>query len=80
MENRDVALLIVGKPDVFRMKIFQNVSTGRGDMILEEEQLLQPVRKADSDAATEKFMAAMKAAWERGDIIIPGRDEDEYVM
>lgn len=80
MDDRDIALLIIGKPDGFRMKIFQNVSTGRGDMILEEEQLMQPVRKSDSDAATEKFMSTMKAAWERGDIIIPGRDEEEYVL
>ncbi len=79
MENNAIALLIAGKNEAFRQKIFSNVSTGRGDMILEEEQLLLPVRKSDSDSATRSFLAVMRAAWERGDLFIPDRDEDEYV-
>ncbi len=80
MDDRKIALLIAGKKEGFRQKIFQNVSTGRGDMILEEEQLILPVRKTDSDIATSQFMAAMRCAWEKGDLFIPGRDEEEYVL
>ncbi len=79
MEDGDIAVLIAGKDEKFRDKIFKNVSKIRGAEILEEEQLKLPVKKTESVAATDKFMSAMRAAWERGDLIILGRD-DEYVM
>ena len=79
MEDGDIAILIAGKDEKFRDKIFKNVSKIRGAEILEEEQLKLPVKKTESVAATNKFMSAMRAAWERGELIIVGRD-DEYVM
>ena len=72
-------MLIAGKDEKFRDKIFSNISKIRGAEILEEEQLKLPVKKTESKAITDKFMNAMRSAWERGDLIIAGRD-DEYVL
>lgn len=79
MEDGDIAVLIAGKDEKFRDKIFSNISKIRGAEILEEEQLKLPVKKTESKAITDKFMNAMRSAWERGDLIIAGRD-DEYVL
>lgn len=79
MDNGEIAVLIAGKDENFRNKIFSNISKIRGVEVLEEEQLKLPVKKTESVAVTDKFMGAMRAAWERGDLIIAGRD-DEYVV
>lgn len=80
MSEKDIAYLIAGKTDPFRAKILHNVSTGRGDTILEEEQLHKPMLRRDCDDMTNKFLAAMRAAYEQGKYKISGRDEDEYIL
>ena len=79
MPDEDVAVLIAGKDEKFRAKIFSNISKIRGAQILEEEQLKLPVKKSESRTVTDKFMNAMRSAWERGEFIVAGRDE-EYVL
>jgi flagellar motor switch protein FliG len=79
MNNRDAAYLIAGKNDLFRSKILRNVSTGRGDAILEEEQLHKPMLRRDCDEMTNKFLGTLRSAYEQGKFKISGRDEDEYV-
>lgn len=78
-QDVEIAYIIAGKKDNFRMKIFSNLSTGRGDLVLEEEQLRKPMLKADVDKATNRFFTDMRRAWERGDLFIKGRDDDIYV-
>jgi flagellar motor switch protein FliG len=80
MSGKDIAYLIAGKPDTFRAKILHNVSTGRSDMILEEEQLHKPMLRRDCDDVTNKFLGAMRSAYEQGKLRITGRDKDEYVV
>ncbi|MCR4940963.1 MAG: flagellar motor switch protein FliG [Treponemataceae bacterium] len=79
MPDDEIAILIVGKNDKFRLKILSNISKIRGAQILEEEQLKLPVKKIESRAVTDKFMNDMRTAWENGNLIISGRD-DEYVF
>lgn len=79
MSDSDLAVLIAGKDESFRSKIFSNISKIRGAEILEEEQLKLPIKKSESLALTNKFMSDMRSAWERGGLIIAGRD-DEYVF
>lgn len=78
-QDVEIAYIIAGKKDNFRMKIFSNLSTTRGDQVLEEEQLRKPMLKADVDAATNRFFTDMRRAWEKGDLFITGRDDDIYV-
>ena len=79
MSDDNIALLIAGKEEDFRAKILQNMSKGRGDTVLEEEQLKIPIRKKESDEATQSFFAVLRRAWEEGKLTIKGRDDDVYV-
>ncbi|MGI5172516.1 flagellar motor switch protein FliG [Treponema sp. OMZ 840] len=79
MSDEHIAVLIAGKEEKFRTKILQNMSKGRGDTVLEEEQLKIPVRKKDSDEVTHTFFSALRRAWEEGRLVIKGRDDDVYV-
>ena len=80
MENRDVAILILKKSDEFREKILSNVSKNRRADILEEEAVLGVVTKADSERLTSQFYAVLRRAWEKGDLRVKGRDEDEIFV
>ena len=79
MTDVDIAYLIAGKDESFRNKILLNISRGRGDLILEEEQLHKPMRKKDCDDITNSFLAIMRTAFETGKLIIRGRNEEIYV-
>jgi flagellar motor switch protein FliG len=79
MSDRDAAYLIAGKTDLFRSKILRNVSTGRGDAILEEEQLHKPMLRRDCDEVTNKFLGTLRSAYEQGKFKISGRDENDYI-
>lgn len=78
-QDVEIAYIVAGKKENFRMKIFSNISTTRGDQVLEEEQLHKPMLKSDVDAATNKFFTDMRRAWEKGDLFIKGRDDEIYV-
>ena len=80
MENRDIAILILKKSDEFREKILSNVSKNRRADILEEEAVLGVVTKADSERLTSQFYAVLRRAWEKGDLRVKGRDEDEIFV
>lgn len=79
MSEVEIAYLIAGKPDNFRIKILQNISKTRGDIVLEEETLHKPMRKQDCDTVTNKFFGTLRRAWEDGALVIIGRDDDVYV-
>jgi flagellar motor switch protein FliG len=79
MRDEDVVLLIAGKNAEFREKILRNMSKGRGDRLLEDEQLKKPFKRADVDAATADFFSRLRAAWEDGTLSVSGRDADEWV-
>lgn len=79
MSEKEIAYLIAGKAEPFRKKILYNVSKGRGDTVLEEEQLAKPMSKRDCDDVTGKFLGAMRSAYEQGKFKIDGRDDGEYV-
>ena len=78
MQDEDVVLLIAGKERAFREKILTNVSKGRGDRLLEDEQLGKPFKKADCDSVTIDFFSRLRTAWEAGTLRVADRG-DEYV-
>ena len=80
MSDDDIAHLIADKKDDFRAKILTNVSKTRGDVILEEENILKPMKRSDCEKQTSQFFARLRRAWEDGDLRIEGRDDgEEYV-
>jgi flagellar motor switch protein FliG len=79
MEDEDVVLLIAGKPENFRSKILANVSKGRGDRLLEDEQLNKPFRREDCSRVSAEFFSKLRRAWEEGKLLVEGRMDGEYV-
>lgn len=79
LTDTDIAYLIADKNDEFRAKIFDNMSTGRGDAVREEEEVHKPMLKKDCAEITQKFFSHLRHAWESGELIIKGRDDEIYV-
>jgi flagellar motor switch protein FliG len=61
MDDVHVAVLIAGQPEEFRAKILANVSTGRGERILEEEEINRPFRKSDCTLMLNGFLAKIRS-------------------
>lgn len=79
MSEADIAYLIAGKTDEFRSKILDNVSQGRKDEILAQEEILKPMRRADCDRITQEFFSILRRAYEDGHLIIKNRSDDVYL-
>jgi flagellar motor switch protein FliG len=80
MDTKEIAVLIKGKNENFRNKIFSNISRTRGDMVLEEESLLTNLTKSESERVTSEFYAALRRAWESGELRISNRDDGEVYV
>lgn len=78
-EDKDLCYLIAGKPDAFREKILSNVSQNRKSELLEQEEILKPMRKKDCEAVTSIFFSKLRRAYEEGHLIIKDRDDEIYV-
>ncbi|MBQ7158559.1 MAG: flagellar motor switch protein FliG [Treponema sp.] len=79
MSDTDLAYLIAGKDDDFRRKILHNVSQNRAGIILDEEQAKKPMLRSDCEKITSQFFSTLRRAWEDGELIIKGRDDEIYV-
>ena len=77
--DEDLAYLIAAKSDDFREKILDNVSHGRRTEILEQEDLLKPMRRSDCEDMTSKFVGILRRAYEEGKLIIKGRNDEIFV-
>ena len=80
MSDKEIAILISDKSLEFRGKILSNVSSGRGMNIVDEENLIKPLRKVDVDAATKEFYSKLRNAYEKGDLYVKGRSEDDIYV
>lgn len=80
MDDKDIAILIAGKNEEFRNKILSNVSKNRAQIILDEESMIEHLTKSDSERMTSMFYSALRRAWEKGDLRVEGRDEDEVYV
>lgn len=78
-EDKDICYLIAGKDEAFRNKILDNVSQNRKTEILEQEEILKPMRKRDCEAMTSHFFSILRRSYEEGHLIIKDRDDDVYV-
>ncbi len=79
MSEKDIAILLAGKISDFREKILSNVSKVRKQSILEEESIIRPVLRSDSEKVTSQFFSVLRNAFETGALFVKGRSEDEYV-
>lgn len=79
MTEAEIAMLIAKKSDDFREKILSCISAGRRQLVREEQEINSPYRKSDCERITAQFFSILRRAYENGDLIIKGRNEEEYV-
>ena len=77
--DEDIAYLIAAKPDDFRDKILDNISQGRRTEVLEQEDLLKPMKRTDCERITSQFVGILRRAYEEGKLIIKGRNDEQYI-
>lgn len=79
MSEPDIAYLIAAKPDDFRDKILDNVSSARRTEILAQEDILKPMKRSDCERITAQFFSILRREYESGHLIIKGRNDDVFV-
>lgn len=79
MPEKEIAYLIAAKPDDFRNKILDNISSSRRMEVLEQEDILKPMRRADCEKITSQFFSILRRAYDEGHLIIAGRNDDVFV-
>ncbi len=79
MSEIDIAYLIAGKPNDFRSKILTNISSGRRAEVLDQEDILKPMRRSDCEKITADFFSKLRRAFEEGHLIIKDRNDDVFV-
>ena len=79
MSDKDIAYLIAAKEKDFEQKILSNVSVARASVIMEEQEAAKPMLKKDVEAITKNFVAQLRAAWEKGDLRVFRKDDDDEV-
>lgn len=70
MDEKDIALLIKGKNDEVRKRILESLSSRKRSTVLEDEQMMGPVRKREVDKATREFLEDLKEKERQGKVII----------
>ncbi|MCR5284731.1 MAG: flagellar motor switch protein FliG [Treponema sp.] len=79
MSEIDIAYLIAAKPDDFRDKILNNISAGRREDVLAQEDILKPMRRSDCEKITSEFFSKLRRAYEEGHLIIKDRNDDVFI-
>ncbi len=74
-QDRDIALVLKGRSEAFKAKLLGCVSAGRRTLILDEYELLGPVRREDAAEAVRELLAYLKRAREDGELVLEGEDE-----
>ena len=78
MSDREIALLLRGKTNLFTQKIMLNLSSGRAQQITDESEIMGSVPKFEVDAAARNFLAWFRLNREAGHILMLN-DEDILV-
>ena len=79
MTDSEIAMLIAAKSKEFQDKILGCISAGRQKNVREELEINSPYRKSDCERVTSGFFSILRRAYENGELIIKGRNEEEYV-
>jgi len=77
--DEEIAHLIAAKKDDFRDKILDNLSQSRRREVLEQEDILKPMRRSDCEQITSRFVGILRRAYEDGELIIKGRNDEAYI-
>jgi flagellar motor switch protein FliG len=73
--DREIAVMLKGKPDSLKAKVYANLSSRRRTAIQMDYQDLGEVPKKDAEKATLEFMNYVRQQVERGELVMTGEDE-----
>jgi flagellar motor switch protein FliG len=79
VDTAELALALKGVPDHVRGKITGNLSERAAENLLEEVELLGPVRLAQVEEAQQSVIRTIRLLEERGEIIVRRGGDDEFV-
>jgi len=80
VDSKELAVALKGvRPDV-RDKILANVSERAATNLVEEIEMLGPVRLSTVEEAQAKVVATIRVLEESGQIVLARGDRDEYVV
>ena len=77
-DDHELAILLKGKDDDFKEKIFINISERRKMLIEEEMEFLGALKKSDVEKSTREFLRYLQAMVDEGKVVI--RREDDYFV
>ncbi|GAB4375444.1 MAG: FliG C-terminal domain-containing protein [Spirochaetales bacterium] len=78
LSEKDIALLLKGKPESIRVRILSNLSERRRILVTEEYRYLGAVPKKEVDKATKDFLETLKRMEQAGEILIHRKGEIVY--
>ena len=79
VETSELAMALKGVGDTVRAKITGNLSERAAENLLEEADLLGPVRLAQVEEAQQSVIRTIRSLEERGEIMIRRGNDDEFV-
>ncbi len=79
VQAQELALAMKGADDEVTDAILRNMSSRAKESLLEEIDLLGPVRRSDVEAARTKVIAAVRLLEEAGEIVISRGEENELI-
>jgi flagellar motor switch protein FliG len=77
MAEKDIVLLIRGRPTSFVEKIMSNISAGRRALVHEEDNIMGAVLKSETETAIKDFLQWFRDKREKGEVLFL---DDELVV
>lgn len=78
LSEKDIALLLKGKPESIRVRVLSNLSERRRLLVSEEYRYLGSVPRKEVDKATKEFLETLKRMEAQGEIVIHRKGEIVY--
>ncbi len=79
VDTAELALALKGVPEPVKAKITGNLSERAAENLLEEVELLGPVRLAQVEEAQQSVIRTIRSLEERGEIVVRRGSDDEFV-
>lgn len=80
IDMKDLAIALKGASEDVRNRILKNISQRAGEMLLEDMEMMGPVRLREVEQAQQKIVQVIRRLDETGEIIISRGGEDALVI
>ncbi len=80
VDSNDLAMALKGVNEAVRTKITSNLSERAGENLLEEVEILGPVRLAQVEEAQQKIIRTIRTLEEKGQVVIRRGGDDDFIV